>query len=73
MKKYLMNKNVEHDGTAYAKGSEVKGEVAKLFAEMGHAQEFSFSEGEEAPAEQVPEGSEDQSAEQEKPVKKSRK
>ena len=50
MKKYLMNKNVEHDGKFYAKGVEIsEGDKGyKELIEMGHADEFLFKD--EAPA-----------------------
>jgi hypothetical protein len=63
MKKYVMNKHVEHNGKKYVKDSEIKesDDGFKSIVEAGHAKEFSFSEASE---------SAEQSVEQEKPARK---
>lgn len=46
MKKYLMNKNVEHNGKMYLKGAEIKeGDLGfNDIVNKGHADVFDFSE-----------------------------
>lgn len=85
MKKYLVNKDIDHDGKLYKKGSEIK-EGDKGFKEIlnaGHAQMFEFADGDAEPKLEEPKsnvevvsvqgGSEKQSKEPAKSVGKSKK
>lgn len=74
MKKYIMNKNVDHNGKFYAKGSEIgDGDPGfKDIVKAGHAQDP--FEKEPAEPEQKAEGEqEEQSSQQAKSVNKPKK
>jgi hypothetical protein len=86
MKAHIMNKNVEHNGKMYAKGSAIKesDEGFKEIVGKGHAQSIDLGEDGEMPkmqdegskwAHTVPQGSEseEQSSESAKPKGKSKK
>jgi hypothetical protein len=57
MRKYVMNKNVMHNGKSYKKGDEIQ-ESHDGFKEIvsgGHADELKFEDAAEAPVEDAPE------------------
>lgn len=81
MKKYLMNKNVEHNGKMYAKGSEIQ-EGDDGFEEIvkkGHAQVLDLKDGEASPKMEEPKSNwkeaqpDKESVEQKQPANKSKK
>ena len=57
MKKYLMNKNVEHNGRKYLSGSEIKPSDPgfKEIVQSGHAKEFVFDDEDTKPIRDVEE------------------
>lgn len=57
MKKYLMNKNVNHNGKDYLKGSEIKegDDGFKSIVDSGHTDSFDFSAKVEKASEVEPE------------------
>ena len=75
MKKYVMNKNVEHNGKPYSKGQEIKpsDEGFKSIVQAGHADEIGFSNDEPSMPPKAEVEVESKSEEQPEQPSKSRK